>query len=181
MGKDLDVDVEKGKEIIREKKEEIEENKAAMSKLKQDNKRLSKVFEKVEKKHKQLSKNNGMLEGSTKEGSSMFSGAFPGASKIFSKYDNLKDEEEIITKEHKKLHAEVGEWQDEYWKKATARLAVQKSLGQILSLIQKNCKNQKLIEKTQIIGLKCEKQSNKIMKKVDAEYASSNAKVVIAT
>jgi myosin heavy subunit len=179
--KGLDKDVEKGREIIEENKDKIEENKTFMSKLKQDHKRLSKVFEKVEKKHKRLSVNNGMLEGSTKKESSMFSETFPGASNVFGKYDNLKDEEEIVIKKHKKLNVEVSEWQDEYWKKASARLEVQKSLGKILSLIQDKCKNQKLIEKTQIIGLKCEKQSNKVMKKVDAEFESSNTKVVCAS
>jgi len=177
----LDKDVTKGKEIIEEKKEKIEENKAAMSKLKKDNKRLSKIHEKVQKKHKRLSVNNDTLEGSTKKGSSVFSETFPGASNVFGKYDDLKDEEEIVIRDHKKLNSEVSSWQDEYWKKAAARLEVQKSLGKMLSLIQNNSKNQKLIEKTQTIGLKCEKQSNKIMKKVDAEFLSSDVKVVSAS
>jgi len=176
--KGLDKNVDKGKDTIEEHKEKIEENKTSMSKLKQDHKRLSKVFEKVEKKHKRLSVNNDMLEGSTEKESSMFSETFPGASNVFGKYDDLKDEEEIVIKKNKKMNVEVSEWQDEYWKKATARLEVQKSLGKILSLIQDKCKNQKLIEKTQMIGLKCEKKCNTVMKKVDAEFDSSNSKVV---
>jgi len=174
----LDKDVEKGKEIIDEKKEEIEENKTAISKLKQDHKRLSKVHEKIQKKHMRLSMNNEKLESSTKKGSSMFTETFPGASNVFGKYDEFKDEEEIVTTKNKKLNSEVKIWQDEYWKKASARLEIQRGLGKILSLIQNNSNNQKLIEKTQIIGLKCEKQNNKIMEKVDAEFESSNAKVV---
>jgi len=179
--KGLDKDVEKGKELLNEKLERVAGNKLLMSKLKQDNKRLSKVHEKVQKKHKRLSVNNDTLEDTTKKGSSMFNETFPGASNVFDKYDDLKDEEEIVTKKNKKLNEEVASWQDEYWKKASARLEVQKSLGKILSLIQNNSKNQKLIEKTHTIGLKCEKQSNKVMKKVDAEFASSNTKVVDAS
>jgi len=179
--KGLDKDVEKGKELLNEKLERVAGNKLLISKLKQDNKRLSKVHEKVQKKHKRLSVNNDTLEDTTKKGSSMFNETFPGASNVFDKYDDLKDEEEIVTKKNKKLNEEVASWQDDYWKKASARLEVQKSLGKILSLIQNNSKNQKLIEKTHTIGLKCEKQSNKIMKKVDAEFASSNTKVVDAS
>jgi len=173
--KTLHKDIFKGKKIIDNKIERIAGNRMLMQKLKKDHKRLGKVHGKIQKQHERMSLNNQKLEDSARSGSSTYSGMLPGTSDVMTKFDDLKDEKEILTNKYTKQKQEVELWQGQYWEKASMRLEVEKGLEKILTLIQKKSHNQNVVKLAENIALKCQEKCSLLMEKLDAEFGHDEA------
>jgi chromosome segregation ATPase len=148
-------------------KAKLESNMKMMEHLRRENKKAKKVCGKEEGKFGTIKKNHKRLSLVFDESFSTL-GDLEGSFNVLGDTNQqLSDNRERATEEHRELKEKVHKAQTMYMEVAEQRLEHQKTLAYILNCIGDDCNKNALIEETFRIGNECEVESSFVMEALD--------------
>lgn len=86
------------------------------------------------------------------------------------KFSVLKQTSKGLKEKYEKLSEDLDEWQTVYWSKASEREERQKKINSILTLIETNCEDEKLIKATRKLATECQNKKDTIMSHLQNIY-----------
>jgi chromosome segregation ATPase len=150
----------------------FETNTLKIKELHNESKLLNKDLRRQEKQLDKLNGNITKMEDSSNSLLASYSDLCNSSTKVFDGSNLLHDSLDIEKEMFHGLKEAVKAMQDRYMNEAEQRLEMQKSMAEMLYMIQSDCKNAKLANACTREGLDCEARANLIMAELEAAEAA---------
>lgn len=153
---------------------QLNENMKLIAFLKKENKRVQKRQIKTEFEHNDASETSEKLNASMNFADKSLSDLNVSATKTEIRHKSLAEQFRDTQTLNKELRLDVDKSQDKYMEEARARLQLQKGINQIVSTVQKKCRNKGLVEDVIVTALSVENETKAIMAGLDVETTDPN-------
>jgi len=149
-------------------KTKLEENKKLIGYLQNQNKKLKSANDKAKKEFKNVKKTNERLVSASESAGQSFEKLQNQSKKLNNSTDNVSQDIEKMRAANKKLNEDLKARQAIYSAEAQIRVKYQKTLAQILDVLQDNCKNADLVEDVVCVALECESEAKSLLAAAEA-------------